>query len=378
MKLFLLVIFWGLWFLNFCSRTALSPLLPIVENELAITHALAGGLFFYLAMGFTLSVFASGRISEYIGYKRAILLSYLTLALALFCFRYADTYQKFAAISFLVGIGSGLYFPNAVPIITSIFSRENWGKAISFHETAPPTSFLATPILVALTLQFFHWKSYFLLVGGACLFFSMLFWIFAPNPVPKQKKPMTYRTILRRKDFWLMVIPWTVSGIATTGIYNIIPLFLVTEKEMELALANTVFGLTRIGGLLAVILSGLVLDRYGARRIIFVILFTSGLSTIGLALAQWYWLLVGMLIVQATVSIAFFPAAVMMISKITSLEERTTFMGLIMSIGNTFGVGISPVILGAVADRWNFSVGIFAVGVLALASCFVIRSIEES
>ena len=198
MKIMLLFIFWSLWFLNFSTRTVLSPLLPLVEEELAITHALAGSLFFYMSVGFTISVFMSGWISKYLGYKRSIIVSFLTLALALVGFRFAETYYYFAAVSFFVGLTSGIYFPCAIPLITSIFSRKNWGKAIGFHETAASASFLAIPILVALALRFCHWKTCFIMFSGVCLLVIIFFWVLAPDPRPQEERRSSYSTAPQR------------------------------------------------------------------------------------------------------------------------------------------------------------------------------------
>jgi NNP family nitrate/nitrite transporter-like MFS transporter len=377
MRISLLFIFWSLWFLNFSTRTVLSPLLPLIEDELAITHALAGSLFFCMSVGFTISVFMAGWISKYIGYKRSIVFSFLALVVALIGFRFAETYYYFAAVSFFIGLTSGIYYPSAIPLITSIFSRKNWGKAIAFHETAASSSFLAIPILVAFALRFCHWKSCFIMLSGACLLVIIFFLVLAPDPHPQEEKKSSYSTVLLRKDFWLVSIIWAINVMATYGIYSITPLFLVTERGLQLVLANTIFGVSRIGGLFATVLIGFVLDRYPVRKILIIILFITGLSTIGVALAQVLWLLVGMLIIQATVSVTFFPSAIMAISKITRLEERSTFMGMTLAISSIWGVGIAPVGLGAVADIWNFQVGILVLGILSTLSCVVMRGLKK-
>jgi NNP family nitrate/nitrite transporter-like MFS transporter len=376
MKIILLFIFWSLWFLNFSSRTVLSPLLPLIEEELAITHALAGSLFFHMSVGFTISVFMSGWISKHLGYKRSIIISFLALALAFIGFRFAETYYYFAAVSFFVGLTSGIYFPCAIPLITSIFSRENWGKVIGFHETAASSSFLAIPLLVALALRFCHWKTCFILLSGVCLLVIISFWVRAPDPRPQEERRSSYSTVFFRKDFWLVNIIWAINVMVTYGIYSITPLFLVTERGLPLALANTIFGISRIGGLFATILIGFFLDRYPVKKILFIIVLLTGFSTIGLGLAQVLWLLVAMLVIQATVSVTFFPSAIMAISKITRLEERSTFMGLTLAIASIWGVGITPVGLGAVADVWSFQIGILVLGVLSTSSCMLMRKLK--
>jgi NNP family nitrate/nitrite transporter-like MFS transporter len=376
MKILLLLIFWGLWFLNASSRVVLSPLLPIIEDELTLTHVLAGSLFFYMSIGLTISVFMSGWISKHIGYKRSIIYSFAVLVSVFMCFRYAQTYYSFSAFSFLLGLTIGIYLPCSIPLITSMISRENWGKAIAFHDTAPSFSFFAMPILVAFTLRFFHWKAFFVMLSGACALIMVFFWVFAPDPRPQEEKRSRYATVLGRPDFWIIAILWIMATIATAGIYSIIPLFLVTEKGMQLGLANTIFGISRIGGVFATILVGFLIDRFAVKKILFTILLITGLATMGMALAHVLWLLVGMLVIQATVSVAFFPAAVTTISMITPLDERSTFVGLTLAVSGIIGMGLVPVGLGAAADIWNFQIGILVTGVLIMLSCVLIKGLK--
>jgi NNP family nitrate/nitrite transporter-like MFS transporter len=355
----------------------LSPLLPIIEDELVITHALAGSLFFYMSVGLTIAVFMAGWISKHIGYKRSIIYSFIALVFVFICFRYAQTYYYFAAFSVLLGFTSGIYLPCSVPLITSIISRKNWGKALAFHDTAPSFSFLAIPILVAFALRFYYWKSFFVMLSGACALFIVFFWVFAPDPRPQEEKRSRYATVLRRTDFWIMAILWIMAAMATAGIYSIIPLFLVKEKGMQLELANTIFGISRGGGVFATILVSFLIDRFAVKKLLFIILFITGLSTVGMALAQVFWVLVGTLIIQGTLSVAFFPAAVTAISTITPLDERSTFVGLILAVGGIIGIGLVPVGLGAVADIWNFQIGILAIGLLITLSCAFIRGLKD-
>jgi NNP family nitrate/nitrite transporter-like MFS transporter len=378
MKIILLLIFWSLWFLNFCVRMSFSPLLPIIEGELAITHAVAGSLFSFMAVGSTSSVFMSGWVAKHIGYKRAILFGFIALALVSLCLTYAPhTYYFFAGCAFLIGLSAGIYLPCVVPLITSIVSRVNWGKAIAFHETAASFSFLAVPILVALTIRFYHWQSFFVMLAGACVLCFVLFWVFAPDPRPQEEKRSRYATVLRRPDFWVIAIIWIMAAIATAGLYTITPLFLVTEKGMQVETANTIFGISRIGGVFSTMLVGFLVDRFAVKKILFTIMFITGLSTVGIALAQVLWLLVGMLVIQATVSMVFFPAAITAISSITPAEERTTFIGTIIAISSLFCYGLFPAGLGAVADKWNFQIGILAMGILTTLSCVLFRRLKE-
>jgi len=377
MKIFLLLLFWSLWFLNFSTRTVISPLLPIIEDELAISHAMAGSIFSFLSAGYAITLLLSGFLSPRIGYKRSIVLGFTILMTAVFCLQYATTYPSFAIVTLFVGLGAGIYLPSVMPLLTAIFARDNWGKAIGFHETAASFSILSVPLLTTVALHFFHWRALFFILSMACLVVVISFCIFSPDPRPQTEKRARLSRILSRKDFWIMAILWIFAASNSLGLYNLIPLFLVKEKGMSLEMANTIFGISRTGGFFIVILAGFLVDRYGAKKILFLILLTTGLTTVGLALAQTLPRLVVMLILQATVCAGFFPVAFVAISKITSFNERSIFTGTTIAIGVIVGLGLTSFVLGAVADVWNFQYGIFVLGVVTGLSCILLRGIGE-
>jgi len=377
MKIFLLLLFWSLWFLNFSTRTIISPLLPIIEDELAISHAMAGSIFSFLSLGYTITLLLSGFLSPRIGYKRSIVLGFTILIAAVFCLKYARSYPSFAVATLFVGLGAGIYLPSVMPLLTAIFARDNWGKAIAFHETAASFSILSIPLLTVVALRFFHWRALFNILSIACFVVIIFFCIFSPDPRPKKEKRARLSRILLRKDFWIVAILWIFAASNSLGLYNLIPLFLVIEKGMSIEMANTIFGISRTGGFIIVILAGFLVDRYGAKTILFLLLLTTGLTTVGLALAQTVPHLVVMLILQATVCSGFFPVAFVAISKITSFNERSIFTGTTIAIGVIVGLGFAPFALGIIADIWNFQYGIFVLGVVTALSCMLLRGIGE-
>jgi len=355
----------------------MSPLLPIIEDELAISHAMAGSIFSFLSLGYTITLLLSGFLSPRIGYKRSIVLGFTILITAVFCLKYARSYPSFAVATLFVGLGAGIYLPSVMPLLTAIFARDSWGKAIAFHETAASFSILSIPLLTAVALRFFQWRSLFNILSMACFIVTIFFCIFSPDPHPKKEKRARLSRILLRKDFWIVAILWIFAASNSLGLYNLIPLFLVKEKGMSIEMANTIFGISRIGGFFIVILVGFLVDRYGAKKILFLLLLTTGLTTVGLALTQTVPHLVVMLILQATVCSGFFPVAFVAISKITSFNERSIFTGTTIAIGVIMGLGFAPFALGAIADIWNFQYGIFFLGVVTAVSCILVRGIGE-
>ena len=377
MKMLFLLLFWSLWFVNFSARTVFSPILPILEDEFAISHALAGLIFSFVSLGYTITQFLSGLLSPRIGYKRTIIVGFAILTTAVFSLRYAHTYASVVTVSLFIGLGGGIYLPSAIPLITKTFGRNNWGKAIAFHGTAAPLSILAIPLLTALALRFLDWRNLFFILSAASLIVLSFFWILSPDPRPEEERRVRLSHILRRRDFWVLTILWIIAVSNGFGLYNVIPLFLVKEKGMPLEFANTIFGLSRIGGVFSVAIAGFLMDRYGAKKILFFLLLITGFSTTGLALANIFPLMAAALFLQATVSVAFFPVGQAAISMLTGANERSTFMGTTIAIGMLIGLGVAPPLLGAIADVWSFQGGIFFLGVHTVFSRAIVKSLQK-
>jgi NNP family nitrate/nitrite transporter-like MFS transporter len=368
MKLSRLFLFWSLWYLAFSSRSIISPLLPLIEESLSISHASAGGLYMFMATGSTLAVGLAGFMALRIGYKKLIIIGFLFLSGSTAGLTFADSYQAFAILLFMLGFFNGVYLPCAIPVITTSFERKHWGKALAFHETAAGFSLLSIPYAIAFLLDLVHWRNIFWLVGAVILPVIILFWLSAPTPKADKKQKPHRSNIFKRSEFWIIAILWVACGISSVGVYNIIPLYLVSEKAMALEQANRIFSLSRIGGFVGQICIGFFLDRYSTKKILFFLVSASGIFTIGLALVQSSWLLIVMLFLQASFCVVFFPVGMVAISKLTTVEDRSIFTGTIMSASGMMSIGAAPLVLGAVADTYSFSLGLMILGLLTLCA----------
>jgi NNP family nitrate/nitrite transporter-like MFS transporter len=369
MKLSQLALFWGMWYLAFSTRSLISPFLPLIEAEFALNHATAGGLLFFVAAGSTLALALTGHLSLRFGYKRLIIWSFGLAAMALVGLSWAHTYLGFACFLFLFGIGGGFYLPCAVPILTTVFERRHWGKAIAIHETAAGFCLLSIPFLVAMGLGVMPWRRLFLVLAGLFLLLVTLFWVTGSDTKPERRRGFGLSTLLVRGDFWIIMALWLASGTSAMGVYNIVPLFLVDEKQLSVAAAGKLLSLSRVGGFLGQISMGFFLDRFRTRSILTFLSLTSGLAALGLAFAGPYWLLAVMLVLQGTFCVTFFPAGIVAISKLTRPEERSLYTGAIMAVSGVVSLGLAPGLLGAIADHFSFQVGLLVIGGATLLAC---------
>ncbi len=283
MKLMPLFIFWSLWFLNFSIRTIFSPILPLIEDSLSISHGQAGGLFTSLAIGFSITLFLTGRFALDLGYKRMVGIGIFCTSLVLTGFHWAESYRVLHLLFFFLGLSSGTYLPTIFPILTQTYEPKHWAKAVGIHETAPSLSIFFIPILAPIALQYFHWKSLLLVLGILPLLFLIPFWKVSVEPMhDRTDERSPFLDIFRNKVVWIIGLLWVFSAASSLGVYSILPLYLIKERGMEFGFANRLLGISRVAGVMVPLTIGFLVDRYGFRGLLRWSIFATGLSTMAL------------------------------------------------------------------------------------------------
>jgi NNP family nitrate/nitrite transporter-like MFS transporter len=379
MKLLPLFIFWSLWFLNFSTRSAFSPILPLVEDSLSLSHGEAGGLFTSYSIGYSVTLFVTGRFGSVWGYKRTVVFGFMCIGLVFIALQWAESYSTFHILFLLLGVASGTYLPSILPILTETYDYRHWGKVIGLHESAASFSIFAIPVLVAFGLHFLSWRRLLLVLGIASLLLPIYFWKVSVEPKKEASRQESHTIdLFKKRPVWIMGLLWIFATASCLGIYSILPLYLIKERGIDLYLANTLFGISRVGGIFVSISMGFLTDRYGYQTMLKWSLLMTGLTTISLSLSSTLPLILITLILQATLSLAFFPVGLAAISKLTSLSERSMAIGVIISIGVIFGMGGTPLLLGVIADHLNFHVGILWLGILTSLSSLTVRFLEKA
>jgi len=105
---FLAVIF----LINFTSRIILSPLLPTIERELAISHSQAGFFFFLTSGGYLVGLLSSGLFASRSTHRLAIIVSVAGVGIGMLTVAFATRLWLMRCGLFGVGFAAGLYLPS--------------------------------------------------------------------------------------------------------------------------------------------------------------------------------------------------------------------------------------------------------------------------
>jgi len=373
--LFLLFI-WFLWFLSFTARTIFSPLLPLMEDEFRISHATAASLLTFIAFGYSLSLFLSGIFSGLLGLKKSIVLSMVGSSIIFFVIPFLSAFHWLRLLAFTLGLTTGIYLPSIIPLITEYYHEKIWGKTIAIHDSAASLSIFAAPFIALFSLRFFPWKGIFVVLGSLSFLCGVLFFFVCKEVKTNRGKRPFLSDLIRRKPLWIMGILWIFAAGANLGLYFVFPLYLTKELRMDVESANTIFGLSRLGGIVVSISAGFFVDRFSLKKITFFLVLTTGLLTIALTTRDLGWLKV-LLFLHAGIAVGFFPVALVSISRVFNQDMRGQATGLIVTLGVIFGIGLIPYLLGLSGDLLSFRVGIFLLGALTCLSSGLVYYLRE-
>ncbi|HEX6438649.1 MAG TPA: MFS transporter [Candidatus Binatia bacterium] len=355
----------GIFLLNFTARIILSPLLPTIEEELAISHAQAGFFFFLISAGYLLGLLSSGFFASRATHKRTIVASSAGVGLALIAIAFASHLSTIRVGLLALGFAAGLYIPSAIAAITSVIRQEHWGKAIAVHELAPNLAFFASPFIAEAFLIWASWRVALGSLGAMSFVASLIYHYYGRGGEFTGESPgsRAFGTLIRAPAFWLMLILFGLGVSSTIGVYAMLPLYLVNEQAMRPSWANTVVALSRMYGPILGLLGGWVSDWLGPKRTMIVSLIFTGIATLLLGVVSGWWTS-AVVLLQPLVAVWFFPAAFAALALITGPNARNLAVAFTVPFGFLLGGGAIPTFIGMMGDAGLFAMGFVIAGSL--------------
>jgi len=367
----------GLFFLTFIGRFIFAPLMPAIEQELSISHVQAGALFLTMSLGFFVAQICSGFLSSRIKHKGTLVISTLGVGLALLVFSLTSSLWVIRGILFVLGMASGLHVSSAIAIITAMVHRQDWGKALAVHQTAPPLSVVLGPLLVILLLGLISWQNILAILGGISVVVGLAFIRFGRCGAFSGHAPRLadIKFVISRRSFWIMVILFAFAMGSSMGIYTMLPLFLVNERGYEADLANTLVGLSRISGLFMAFVAGWFTGRLGEKRFIFAVMLTTGITTIMLGALSGTWLTVTIFVQPAIIG-CYFTAGFAALARIVQPNYRNIAASFTTATAFLIGGGLLPTAIGFMGETYSFGLGIVLIGCLTLVTSWLVVFLE--
>lgn len=371
-----LFLLWSLWFFNFSGRIIFSPILPLIEDEFAVSHARAASIFIFQSIGYAFAMTLSGFYSGRVGFKRTIVFSFVVLACVCLCVPFVNVFSLFYLIVLVNGFSAGIYMPAIMPLIREHFAQRNLGKTISIYDSAASISIFTVPFIVLFLLHYFPWRGIFGVLGIAIFVIVVLFCLKGEELKINEPQRTVFKGLISRKSLWVMITIMSIVMGANMGIYYILPLYLTKELFLDIGHANGLLGISRLGGIGVAVLCGFLVDRFNLRKIMFMLMVISGFLTIlvGAASAA----VIGItLFLQAVFITGLMPIAFVCMARLFDRETMSMAIGLIVPLSTLFGTGLFPYLLGLSGDLLSFRFGIIVLGVLLTLISWIALSMRD-
>jgi len=364
----------GIFFLNFTARFIIAPLMPTIEQDLGLTHGQAGSLFLMIYIGYSITLAGAGFISARVGHRATIIISALALGGSVLLVSASGSLAGISAGLIVLGGAAGIYLPSGLATITAVISPKHWGKAMAVHELAPNLGLLVAPILAEALLGLLSWRGILALLGAISVLSGLAFIRYGPGRGLRGRAPGSsdIKNLLQMPSLYLIVGVFSLGISGSAAVYSMLPLYMVAERGLDRAWANTILALSRISGLFMSFVSGWATDRFGAVRTLALIMLATGLATILLAVLPSSWSIT-MIFLQAAISACFFPPALAALSLIAPPHLRSVAVSLTIPVGILIGMGLMPVGIGFMGDIGAFGLGLVLTGVLILVGPILVR-----
>ena len=371
-----LLITWMGWISIYLARGVLPPVLPVLAEELGLTHAQSGFLETAYLVGYIVSKMPAGALSNRFGARRVLAASMVGYGAATFLVSGATGFTQILVLRFLVGLFQGVHLPVANALLSDRFgSRQS--RAIGFNESgANIGNTLAFPVTVTIVSSL-GWRYAFIFLSlPAFLLSAAAFTLMRdeePAPAVVGSKPNG-----RFRDYWRLLVPFALSH----GAYNLVlrttftftPSFLVEFKGLDVAAAGLVAALLPFAGIFAKMASGLVVERLGRRLSI---CGSSALSAVFLATLVIFpsgsYLGVNLLLLGLTLY-SFSPIIYSSTTASLPSEYKSLGLGAVTVVGNIVGA-VSTSIVGALIDHQGYGFTFIAISVATVLSSLLIAAV---
>ncbi|MCG8413923.1 MAG: MFS transporter [Pseudomonadales bacterium] len=262
---------------NFVDRQVINVLAQPIIEDLEISDGQFGMLsglafaFIYTTLGIPIARWAD------VGNRRNI----VAIAVAVWSFMTAlcGAAQNFVQLflaRFGVGVGEAGGSPPSHSIVSDIFPAEQRATALSIYSLGVYGGILVGTVGGAYLVQYFDWRTAFVVVAIPGLFLSLLVRFVVKEPPRglaenrKDKTPPSFFGVMgflwQRKSFRHLSFACALHAFVTYGIGNFMPLFLGRVHDMPILDVGWYYGMIAgIGGLSGTFFGGWVTDKLKQR-----------------------------------------------------------------------------------------------------------------
>jgi MFS family permease len=349
------------------DRFLITTLFPVIARDLHLDYSDIGVITGALAIAWGIAALFVGNLSDRIGRRRVLTASLVVFSLLIGTSGVATGLIGLIAVRLVMGVADGAYTPASIAGTLEASGPGRRGFNIGIQQMMLPLFGLGlAPLIVAGALRFIDWRLIFLVFVLPGLAVARAVWLVVPDPgttleVSRKSEPaaeMTavlaaWKAVLGYSNVRiaaLLMLCWLTCLITTSAF---LPNYLVDHLKLPLPQMGTVMSAIGLGATVGTFLLASLSDRLGHKPVLALSAAGALLSLVLLAKtgAQ-----VGALFTMLFF-VHFFNNALITLtvgprcSEAVPVALMATASGLVIAVGELFGGGIAPVLVGHLAQR---------------------------
>ena len=359
------------YILNFLDRQILGILAQPIKADLGLTDAqfgAIGGLAFallYSILGVPLALLADRTSrSGVIAGSLAVWSGFTALCGT------ATGFGQLFLYRLGVGVGEAGGVAPSYALIADTFEPRKRARAMAVYSLGVPLGLAAGTLFGAWIAATVSWRAAFVTMGVIGLLYAPIFKYFVRDPVREKAAPSMRALIgvlprvAAKPTFWLLAFAASCSSLVGYGLAVWTPSILMRSYGLDLITTGQfTASLLLLGGVSGVVLGGWAADKLGhadrrwyAWLPAIAWLFTAPLFALAFRTENLIavWLL---LVIPNALNILWLGPVTTAVQHIVRTEERATASGAYLLINNLIGLGVGPLLIGTLSDRFKAQYG---------------------
>ena len=340
----------------------LAPLLPVLQDRLSMGYAGAGGLAIFTQLPSLLTPFI-GYLADRVSLRYFVILAPAVTATLMSSIGLSSDYLVLALLLTAVGLSTAAFHAPAPAMIARV-SGNRVGTGMSIFMATGELGRTLGPVIAVAGVTWWGLDGLWRMAGAGWLASAILYWRLRTVAArPLAHKTMGLGHMLPRAKRVFPALAWMMGGMGlmTVALTTYLPIFMRDEMQSSLWLAAAALTILEAAGVAGALLTGTLSDRWGRRRVLFILLTASPFLLLFFLFGP-KWLALPMLVALGLTAIS--PTPVMMaIVQDQFPDNRAAANGIYMFI-NFLLRAVALWLVGTLADRLGLTAA-FTIGALA-------------
>lgn len=373
--------------LNYIDRQILYAVFPLIKDDFALTDTSLGFLGSAFMLCYMISAPAFGWMGDHMSRVKLASAGLVVWSAATSLAGFASRYSTLFLARLSVGIGEASFSTVSPGLLADYFPKEKRGRVLSCFYLAIPVGSAIGYLLGGILGQKFGWQAAFFIVGIPGVLLAIPVWfLFEPKRGGVEKDagidlpPIRegFRSLFSNRPYVVNTLAMTAMTFAMGGLAQWLPTFLYRVHQLDVASANTFFGIiTVLAGLSGTMIGGWLGDYFQKKTNKGYVLVSGWGLLLGVPFAVYA--LVTPVLINCLAAIFFAEFFLFLntgplntvIVNVTHPAIRARAFALNIFIIHALGDAVSPTVLGWLSDLWGLRHSLLVTpGIIALASLF--------